>query len=859
MIGINDSDSESDNEEVLNNFVAFLGITDFESGSESDVEPERKLDESYKEVRETLIKLSMENLSLSLSLTKEKERLEAKLSLIRLELQREAELVSADLQAKLDQQNKNIKMLTGTKQLDKILSAGRTENSHMGLAYMGRQSGDTGKTNFVSGGYAHAEDFKTKTTVHQTSGCFFYEKFGHYKRLCYKYLNMVKQVWKQHKFWRIGKTNQVWMKKTDMYSRTVNSSIGGPRVSDKSSEISETEDAVPETEVAVLQQAIQQVHRNHSVSDVIRGVEEGHVSAGTGSGCQNRKEVKREGPKLQFQNSWESFQLMVRTKKMAKRDIALTSWTHAAGESSRPYLTDKGSEATPPRNNLPSTALLPEITEELELFNTANEKEPSEESDDQHASSVHEEAQIDKVTATSSDTALPKPLSAPIGTVPSESHRSETPDRVTDSLLLLCHEEKDGSVEEAKEQSCLRFSSRVRSRKASERGTVVKASPVTKMVEKFLRRSIIAERLVDMTETDQWGYVEIIAKGSIGTTVSSLGNYVEPVIAEFYAGLPVTKVEADAEEIEVKVRGHLDHFSPTMINEVLNLKPLDKDEVDEETALDGIPKSELAEFLTEGTRKEWENLTTADLSSRYGALMIIAAHNWIPSTHKTHVSIDRARLVYKMAHGICVDMGRLIFKQVMNLGVVQKNDSRWLIFPRLIMSILQKQHRVSLFSGEKAQGPVVYTKDKRVGEIYEQRVAKAKGKAKEVGEGKLSSRSLRMPPHVPSPSIAPASSNRTGPRRLVVHDLGSVSILQGLLTQEDLQAVLQQTTRALQALTDIVQDLSRSVAGTCETQGLKRGRMKMYGQDGVLVVHEVRHELRHQTRTQELCESVKEH
>ncbi|KAG2247489.1 hypothetical protein Bca52824_087117 [Brassica carinata] len=561
---------------------------------------------------------------------------------------------------------------------------------------------------------------------------------------------------------------------------------------------------------------------------------------------------------------------MVRKKKMAKRDIALTSWTHAAGESSRPYLTDKGSEATPLRNNLPSTALLPEITEELELFNTANEKEPSEESDDQHASSVHEEAQIDKVTATSSDPAPPKPLSAPIGTVPSESHRSETPDRVTDSLLLLCHEEKDGSVEEAKEQSKdsepvekvqedaqiegivslgssseeiskkqgrkkrvmkrlglgtskrrktsksgdpRPFSSRVRSRKASERGTVVKASPVTKRVEKFLRRSIIAERLVDMTETDQWGYVEIIAKGSMGTTVSSLDNYVEPVIAEFYAGLPVTKVEADAEEIEVKVRGHLDHFSPTMINEVLNLKPLDKDEVDEETALDGIPKSELAEFLTEGTRKEWENLTTADLSSRYGALMIIAAHNWIPSTHKTHVSIDRARLVYKMAQGICVDMGRLIFKQVMNLGVVQKNDSRWLIFPRLIMSILQKQHRVSLFSGEKAQGPVVYTKDKRVGEIYEQRVAKAKGKAKEVGEGKLSSRSLRMPPHVPSPSIAPASSNRTGPRRFVVHDLGSVSILQGLLTQEDLQAVLQQTTRALQALTDIVQDLSRSVAG----------------------------------------------
>ena len=356
-------------------------------------------------------------------------------------------------------------------------------------------------------------------------------------------------------------------------------------------------------------------------------------------------------------------------------------------------------------------------------------------------------------------------------------------------------------------------SSRVRSRKASERSDAVEVSPVTERVQQFMRRSLIAERSVDMTEKDLWGYVEIIAKGSMRTTVSALGNYVEQVVAEFYAGLPDTKVEADAEEIAVQVRGHTYEFSPTMINETLHVEPLDEDEVEEETTLDSISKSELAEFLTEGTRKEWDNLTTADLSPRYGALMIIAAYNWIPSTHKTHVSVDRARLIYKMVRGIRVDMGRLIFRQVMNLGVVQKNDSRWLIFPRLIMSVLQKQHRVSLLPGEKAQGPVVYTKDKRVGEIYEQRLAKAKGKAKKGGEGKLSSRSARVSHPLPSSSSAPTPSTTTGPRRFSVHDLGSVSIPRGVLTQDDLHKVLQQTTRALQALTDIVQDLSRSVAG----------------------------------------------
>ncbi|KAF2573210.1 hypothetical protein F2Q70_00006105 [Brassica cretica] len=67
----------------------------------------------------------------NLSLFKEKERQEVVAE----------KQVSADLQAKLDHQNKNIKMLTGTKQLDKILCAGRTESSHMGLGYTGRLLG----------------------------------------------------------------------------------------------------------------------------------------------------------------------------------------------------------------------------------------------------------------------------------------------------------------------------------------------------------------------------------------------------------------------------------------------------------------------------------------------------------------------------------------------------------------------------------------------------------------------------------------------------------------------------------------------------------------------------------------------
>ena len=63
------------------------------------------------------------------------------------------------------------------------------------------------------------------------------------------------------------------------------------RVSDKSPEESEIEGAVIESEASVPQQVIQQVHRNHSVSDVIRGVEEGCKTRGKSDQLQGHGSV----------------------------------------------------------------------------------------------------------------------------------------------------------------------------------------------------------------------------------------------------------------------------------------------------------------------------------------------------------------------------------------------------------------------------------------------------------------------------------------------------------------------------------------------------------------------------------------
>ncbi|XP_010476022.1 PREDICTED: uncharacterized protein LOC104755356 [Camelina sativa] len=132
MISIeDDSDDDSSNEEVLINLVAMVGITEFENGEEvtdSESEGEEILDivPSYKENElEDEKKIAKD----SLDLMRKKLVLSAKADKFEEELCKEKEKTT-ELQSQLDQQYRKIHMFAGTKQLDKILSYGRTEKTH---------------------------------------------------------------------------------------------------------------------------------------------------------------------------------------------------------------------------------------------------------------------------------------------------------------------------------------------------------------------------------------------------------------------------------------------------------------------------------------------------------------------------------------------------------------------------------------------------------------------------------------------------------------------------------------------------------------------------------------------------------
>ncbi|KAF2609454.1 hypothetical protein F2Q68_00044373 [Brassica cretica] len=156
-----------------------------------------------------------------------------------------------------------------------------------------------------------------------------------------------------------------------------------------------------------------------------------------------------------------------------------------------------------------------------------------------------------------------------------------------------------------------------------------------------------------------------------------------------------------------------------MIDQYFDVSPLQGEELEVEETMDEVNGDELADFLTEGTR-EMKNLTTSSLSPCKVALLVLAAYNWVPSSNKNAVSIDRAKIVYKMFHGVSVDIGVMVYNQVLNFGVIQKEgekkDTRWLIFPRTIYGVLQMQHMMQRKPRDKLVPVIPYKKDPRLGE-----------------------------------------------------------------------------------------------------------------------------------------------
>ncbi|XP_062112983.1 uncharacterized protein LOC133824128 [Humulus lupulus] len=115
---------------------------------------------------------------------------------------------------------------------------------------------------------------------------------------------------------------------------------------------------------------------------------------------------------------------------------------------------------------------------------------------------------------------------------------------------------------------------------------------------------------------------------------------------------------------KVYVRGHWYNFSPSEIAKALNLVPVEIDD-----SLEFAKDQVLSELV--GQAMVWEpstSLRVTDLTHFYGALFKFAMFNWMPTTHSSTITHDMAFLLFKIGTGVAIDLGAVIFDQIMSLS-----------------------------------------------------------------------------------------------------------------------------------------------------------------------------------------------
>ncbi|KAF2606498.1 hypothetical protein F2Q68_00043729 [Brassica cretica] len=145
---VKDENEEDSDEEELANFVAFIGITEFVEGETGTGDDQSSTDGDdgidYQELCQTVVQIGKENLCLK----KEKRWLEDTVINLRKELSdgRKKEENTSDLKKENERlvvQIETVMMLTGSKELDKILTLGRQDQTPRGLGYTGYGKSDT--------------------------------------------------------------------------------------------------------------------------------------------------------------------------------------------------------------------------------------------------------------------------------------------------------------------------------------------------------------------------------------------------------------------------------------------------------------------------------------------------------------------------------------------------------------------------------------------------------------------------------------------------------------------------------------------------------------------------------------------
>ncbi|XP_050908966.1 uncharacterized protein LOC127122714 [Lathyrus oleraceus] len=195
------------------------------------------------------------------------------------------------------------------------------------------------------------------------------------------------------------------------------------------------------------------------------------------------------------------------------------------------------------------------------------------------------------------------------------------------------------------------------------------------------------ERELAQNAMDCKEIVDLIKEAGLMRTVSQLPKCYETLVKEFIVNLSEECADGTSKEFrKVYVRGKCVTFSPSVINQYLG-------RADEEQPELEVTDNTICQVITAKQVRKWPlkgKLVASQLSVKYAMLHKVGSAYWVPTNHKSNVSMALGKFIYAVGTKAKMDYGAYIFDQTMkHAGSFSVKGP--IAFPSLICGVVLNQ------------------------------------------------------------------------------------------------------------------------------------------------------------------------
>ncbi|XP_058762803.1 uncharacterized protein LOC131636162 [Vicia villosa] len=203
-----------------------------------------------------------------------------------------------------------------------------------------------------------------------------------------------------------------------------------------------------------------------------------------------------------------------------------------------------------------------------------------------------------------------------------------------------------------------------------------------------LQKRLAVERELAPNALENKEILKLIQEAGLLKTVCNLSKCYEKQVKEFVVNL--SEECGNIRSVDYKkvfVRGKCVPFSLSVINKFLGRKDEAQTELE-------VTDNIVCQVITAKQVNSWplkEKLTASKLSIKYAMLHKIGAANWVPTNHKSTISIVLGRFLYAVGTKAKFDYGAYIFYQTMkHAGIFSIKGP--IAFPYLLCGIILDQY-----------------------------------------------------------------------------------------------------------------------------------------------------------------------